>query len=133
MYFGFERMWVLTFLPLGFIAVLVSSLALTGVFFVGAFGGGAAAVRYHRLVSGLALAAMAGVVVLGVVTGQLSRFIDWYGIAPLAEMVILAGMCLGSCWLMAMSYTAGKRAEGLAADDETCTVRTCGEDGATDA
>lgn len=111
MYFGFELMWTLTFVPVGFAIVTAASVAFGCVYFVGASKGGAAAMRYTRVV---AIAFAAGIVadlVFGVATGHLARFLEWYGSGPLFEMAILAFMWVATMWLMASSYSRGKSRE----------------------
>lgn len=108
MYFGFELMWTLTFVPLGFAIVTVASLAFGCVYFVGASRGGAAAMRFTRIVGWAFVVALAADLVYGIAAGQWSRFFEWYGAGPMIEIVLLAFMWVMSMWLMAISYSRGR-------------------------
>lgn len=111
MYFGFERMWTLSFVPLGFAIVTLGSLALGCVYFVGGAKGGRAAATYTRACAWMVLAALVGDVIFAVASGQWSVFFGSYGVVPMAEMVLLAFMWLATMWLMAVSYSRGKMGE----------------------
>lgn len=114
MYFGFERMWTLTFVPAGFVIVVVASLSLGCVYLVGAAKGGCAAVRYTRVCSWALLAALAADVVYAALSGQWSVFMDWYGVGTMLEMGLLAFMWVETMWLMATSYSRGRAREDAA-------------------
>lgn len=127
MLFGYERMWVFTFLPAGFIIVMAGSVAYALIYAVGAVGGWRAARRYLRICTFALLAALAGDAMYAIVSGQLARFLDRYSLAPLLEMIVLAFMFVASMWIMAVSYTADKRRTAVSAEDDGGAVSD-GED-----
>lgn len=130
MYFGYERMWTLTFIPVGFVVVMVGGLAFVGAYVVGALGGGRAAVRYTWGCTLVTVLACAGVLAYGVASGQWALFMDWYGPVPFIEMALLAFMWVASMGMMALSYSYGREhADRRAASGESGegqAVRTFG-------
>lgn len=117
MLFGYERMWVFTFLSAGFVIVMLGSVAFAGIYAVGALGGWRAARRYLRTCTFALLIALAGDCAYAMVSGQLTRFVDRYSLAPLLEMSVLAFMLVASMWIMAVSYTADKRRTAMSSED----------------
>lgn len=121
MYYGYELMWTLTFVPVGFVIVMAASIAYCLVYVVGASAGGTAAASYLRATTTLTLAASVGDVVYAVASGDGATFLSWYGVWPLAEMAVLGIMCVGSLWFMATAYvrgvTRGSRAADAGRDD----------------
>lgn len=112
MYYGYELMWTLTFVPVGFAIVMAASIAYCLVYAVGAARGGTAAARYLRACSMALVAASVGDVVYAAASGDGATFLAWYGVWPLLEMAVLGIMCVGSLWFMAMAYVRGKVREG---------------------
>lgn len=111
MYFGYERMWTLTFVPAGFVVVMAGGLAYLGAYVVGVLAGGKAAVRYTWGCTLLTALACAGVLGYGLASGQWALFMDWYGPVPLVEMALLAFMWVASMGMMALSYSYGRARE----------------------
>lgn len=122
MYFGFERMWTLSFVPLGFAAVTIGSLALGCVYFVGATKGGRAAMAFTRVCSWTLLVALAGIIGFAAVSGQWAVFMRWYGVGPMFEMGLLAFMWAATMWLMAVSYSRGRIRDDDAARSAAVTM-----------
>jgi hypothetical protein len=108
-YFGYTEMWRLAFLPIGFVIVMAASIAFGLVYVVGASKGRAAALRYTSVVAAAFLAASVADLLWAGLSGQLAMFLDRYGWTPLIEMAVLALMCVGSLWFMAVSYANSKR------------------------
>lgn len=109
MYYGYESMWMLTFVPVGFVITMIAFLAMCLVYAVGASRGKRGAASWLRFWSFAFVAAAAADVIYGVATGQVEDFLRLYGATPLAEMVLLAVMCVGSMWFMAVSYVNSKK------------------------
>lgn len=109
MYFGYEAMWTLTFVPIAFVLVMAVGSALALVYVVGASRGGRAGRRYVRVCMYLLGAGIVADVVYGVASGQFETFLRSYGWLPLVEMGFLGFMFIGSMWIMAMSYLSGKK------------------------
>lgn len=108
MNYGFERMWTLSFLPLGFVVVMAGGLAFVGAYAVGATRGGRSALAYVRACSWALCLALLATVVFGVVEGQWALFVQWFGLTPMVEMALMSFMWLASMWLMATSYARGR-------------------------
>lgn len=108
MYFGYSEIWRFTFVPVGFAITMVTFIALCLVYAYGAKRDRRAVARYVNAVSLGFVAASIVDVGLGVATGQFGRFLNAFGWAPLMEMVVLAVMCVGSMWFMAVAYTNSK-------------------------
>lgn len=122
MNYGYQGMWMLTFVPAGFVITMAAFLAMCLVYAVGASRGRRSAALWVRFWSIAFVVAAGADLVYGVATGQLGDFLRLYGFTPLAEMIILAVLCVGSMWFMAVSYVGSKRDEApvndVAADDE---------------
>ncbi len=117
MYYGYELMWTLTFVPVGFVIVMAVSAAYCLVYLVGARRGGAAAARYLRWCSMLLAAASAANLAYALLSGDAATFLAWYGVWPLFEMLVVGMMCLGSMWFMATAYVRGElRRSGCAGE-----------------
>lgn len=109
MYFGYSEIWRFTFIPVGFVVTMVAFLALCCVYLYGMNRGGRAVARYVSVVGAGFVAASAIDLIVAVFNGQLARFTAVFGLAPLFEMAVLAVMCVGSMWFMAVSYANSKR------------------------
>ena len=109
MNYGYQSMWMLTFVPVGFVITMVAFCAMCLVYAVGAYRGRRSAAAWVRFWSVAFVLAAAADLTYGVATGQLEDFLRLYGLTPLAEMVILAVLCVGSMWFMAVSYVGSKR------------------------
>lgn len=116
MYYGYEMMSTLTFVPAGFVITVMTALSFTLVYAVGASRGARAAGVYSAVCTWITVAAFAADVVYAVASGQWKTFIEWYGTGPLFEMGLLALMFVGSMWFMAMSYSGTKRREEAGAE-----------------
>jgi hypothetical protein len=103
-YAGFSRF---TFLGSGFWIVLVSALAFVLVFAVGSRRGKQAARAWTNTCVTLSLGGFALDLLYAAGTGELRRFLSYYGWGPLVEMAILALLFLGTLWFMAIRYTGG--------------------------
>lgn len=130
MYYGYERMWTLFFLPLGFVVVMVGGLAFTGAYAVGVLRGGRAALTYTRTCLLVLAVALAATVAFGVADGQWTLFVQWYGGWPIVEIALLAFMWLASMWLMAESYSRGRLRQDMRERGERGIVdeRTAGSE-----
>jgi hypothetical protein len=95
------------FLSVGFWVVMVSVIGLVLVFPVGASRGKAAAVAWIRSCMLLFVGGGIAVIVWAVVSGQWQSFMLRFGFSPLAEMMLLAALFVGSMWWMAVQYAAG--------------------------
>lgn len=109
MYFGYGQIWQFTFVPAGFAIVMATSVALGLVYAVGAKWGKEPARRYTNLVAGTFIALAVADLLLAALSGSLERFLIAYGWGPLVEMIVLAMLCVGSLWFMAVSYVTSKR------------------------
>lgn len=118
MYYGYDLMWTLTFVPVGFLIVMVASIAYCLVYVVGATRGGAAAARYLKACTISLLLASVADVVYALASGDAQTFLAWYGVWPLLEMAVLGVMCVGSLWFMAVAYVRGKSRETAASAQE---------------
>lgn len=131
MNYGYQSMWMLTFVPVGFVITMVVFLAMCLVYAVGAYRGRRSAAGWVRFWSVAFVLAAAADLTYGVATGQLEDFLRLYGATPLAEMVILAALCVGSVWFMAVSYVGSKRDDVSAdttADDDALFHTTAVDD-----
>jgi hypothetical protein len=107
MNFGLAPMSTYRFLGVGFWVVMTVALGLVLVYAVGSSRGRRAAQRW---VSGcMLLLAVGGIVDIAwaVVSGQWSSFLMQFGFSPLAELMVLATLFIGTLWWMAVRYTAG--------------------------
>lgn len=111
MYFGYSQIWRFTFIPVGFLIVMATFIALALVYAVGASNGARAAARYVNLTMLIFLGAVALDLLFAVFTGRLTLFINTLGWVPLIEMTVLAALCIGSMWFMAVSYVTSKLRE----------------------
>ena len=111
MYFGYSEIWRFTFVPVGFVITMLTFVALCLVYAYGAKRDARAVARYVRAVSLGFLAASVVDLGLAIATGQLGRFVAAFGWAPLMEMIVLAIMCVGSMWFMAVAYANSKARE----------------------
>lgn len=109
MYFGYGQIGQFTFVPVGFVIVMATSVALGLVYAVGATRGPEAARRYTNVVAALFVALAAADLVWAAVSGDFVSFLVAYGWGPLVEMWVLALLCVGSLWFMAVSYVNSKR------------------------
>lgn len=95
------------FLLFGFWVVMSVGLGLCLVYVVGATRGKRAAQLWvNACVATLALGGMA-TVSWAVASGEWQRFMLTFGFGPLAEMLMLAALFLGTVWFMALRYTQG--------------------------
>lgn len=108
MYFGYDIMWTLTFVPVAFVLVMAGGIALGLVYPVGSSKGTHAAATYVRVCTWGLIAALSADVLYGVVSGQFGRFLEMFGWTPLFEMGLLGLMFVGSMLLMAASYVSSK-------------------------
>ncbi len=108
MYFGYNQMWVFTFVPVGFVITMAASVGFGLVYVVGARRGKAAAMRYNSVVAYSFLGLAALDLAWAAASGQLAGFLRAYGPGPLTEMIVLALMCVGSLWFMAVAYANSK-------------------------
>jgi len=108
-YFGYESMWTFTFVPAGFVLVMGVSIALGLIYAVGASKGAKASEKYLRACTLVLVVGVLADIAYALATGQLEQFAQAYGIVPLLEMTVLAGMCLGAMLLMASSYVRSKQ------------------------
>ena len=111
MYFGYSEIWRFTFIPIGFAIVMSTFIALSLVYAVGASRGKKAAIRYVNITTVVFFAAVAVDLLLPLVSGQLALFLRTLGWSPLIEMSVLAALCVGSMWSMAVSYVTSKEAD----------------------
>lgn len=116
MNYGYESMWMLTFVPAGFVITMVAFLAMCLVYAVGAYRGRRSAAVWVRFWSIAFIVAAGADLAYGAATGQLGDFLRLYGVTPLAEMIILAVLCVGSMWFMAVSYVNSKQDEAPVGD-----------------
>jgi len=112
LYFGYAQIWRFTFVPVGFLIVMSAFVALALVYAVGASNGARAAAKYVNVTMMIFLGAVVLDVLVASLTGQLPRFVRTLGWTPLLEMTVLAAMCVGSMWFMAVSYVTSKLNEG---------------------
>ena len=122
MYFGYAQIWRFTFVPLGFVIVMATFVALCAVYLVGASTNARTAARYLTWTLRLFGVAIVADVVFAIASGQLGVFVASFGISPLFEMVVLAFLCVGSMGFMASKYVASKasgeaRASGFDASE----------------
>lgn len=108
MYFGYSEIWRFTFVPVGFVITMVAFIALCLVYAYGARRDARAVARYVNSVSMAFVAASAVDLGVALGTGQFGRFLTAFGWAPLTEMLVLAVMCVGSMWFMAVAYANSK-------------------------
>jgi len=108
-YFGYDTMWTLTFVPVGFVLVMAVGIGLAFVYAVGASKGKQAAARYTRVWTIVLVVGLVADVTYAAVSGQWETFMSHYGIAPLIEMGVLAAMFVGAMWMMAASYVGSKK------------------------
>jgi len=108
-YFGYETMWTLTFVPIGFALVMAVGIGLAFVYAVGAARGKQAAARYTRAWTIALVVGLAADMIYAAVSGQWATFLSHYGIAPLIEMGVLAAMFVGAMWMMATSYVGSRK------------------------
>lgn len=109
-------MWLLTFVPAGFVIVMLGFVAFSLVYAVGATQGARPARRYLQVSTWLFLGLLAADIVYALLSGQMSRFLTMYGAMPLVEMGILAFMCVFAMWFMAVSYVNTKTKEETGAN-----------------
>jgi hypothetical protein len=105
--FGLAPLATYTFLGVGFWIVMTVALGLVLVYAVGSSRGRRAAQAWT---SGCMLVlAVAGIadIVWAVVSGQWRSFMIQFGFSPLAELMVLATLFLGTLWWMAVRYAAG--------------------------
>ncbi len=107
MYSGYAQFGRYGFLSAGFWVVLVCGLALCLVYAVGANKGRRAARLWvNACMAALAIGAIADIA-WAVVSGQWRSFMIQFGFSPLAEMMLLAALFIGSMWWMAVRYVDG--------------------------
>ncbi len=121
MYYGYELMWTLTFVPVGFLIVMAASIGYCLVYVVGAARGSVAAARYLKACTISLLLASLADVVYALASGDAQTFLAWYGVWPLLEMAVLGVMCVGSLWFMAAAYVRGKSREAAAGAQKPST------------
>ena len=109
MYFGYETMWTLTFVPVAFVLVMAVGIALAFVYTVGTSRGASAARRYTLWCARLLAAGMIADVAYAFGSGQFAAFLRHYGWTPLFEMGLLGVMFIGAMLVMAMSYLGSKK------------------------
>jgi len=109
MYFGYAGLSRYTFLAVGFWVVMVAGIAFALVFAVGPSRGKRAARLWTRMCVTLAGLGAVADVAWAVASGEWRSFAANYGFEPLIEMVVLAGLLLGTMWFMAIRYTEGLR------------------------
>jgi len=112
LYFGYSEIWRFTFIPLGFTIVMATFVALCLVYAVGASRGADAAIRYVNITTIVFIAAVTLDLLMALLSGQLPLFLRTLGWSPLIEMSVLAALCIGSMWFMAVSYATSRGAEG---------------------
>jgi len=108
-YFGYQTIWVFTFVPIAFVLVMAVGIALAFVYAVGASRGYEAAARYTQVCGFVLLGGFVADLLYAAATGQWSAFVAAFGWTPLIEMGLLAAMFLGAMWLMAASYLGDKK------------------------
>jgi len=108
-YFGYNQIWQFRFIPVGFLIVMATFIALACVYVVGASRGQDAAARYMKGTTSAFVILAVGDLAWAVVAGELDRFVDVYGWAPFVEMAVLAMLCVGSMWFMGLSYVNSRR------------------------
>lgn len=107
MNFGFASFSDYRFLGAGFWVVMVTGVGLALVYVVGATRGRRAAQQW--IDACMLVLAVGGIVdiVWALVSGQWRSFMVQFGFAPLAEMMLLGALFIGTMWWMAVRYTAG--------------------------
>jgi hypothetical protein len=95
------------FLGAGFWVVMATVVGLVLVYPIGASRGRAAALAWIRACVLLLVTGGIAVIVWAVVSGQWQSFMLQFGFSPLAEMMLLAALFVGSMWWMAVRYVAG--------------------------
>ena len=108
MNYGYQAMSQLSFLSMGFAVVAIGAMGFIAAFVIGSRKGGRAAKRFATVWATLLLAGVAAVAIYALVVGELQMFLYEYGVAPLAEMVILACGWTFIMGFMAMSYSNGR-------------------------
>ncbi|NTU72280.1 MAG: hypothetical protein HGB10_10765 [Coriobacteriia bacterium] len=107
MNFGYGQMATYGFIGVGFWIVLAVALGLCLTFPLGSARGRVAAQRWvNGCVLLLVLGGIADIA-WAVISGQWSAFMLQFGFGPLAEMMVLAALFVGTMWWMAIRYTAG--------------------------
>jgi len=108
MNYGYAAMSQLTFLAMGFTVVAVGAMGFIATFVIGSQKDGYAALRFAKTWAWLLVAGVAAVAIYALIVGELQLFLYEYGIAPLAEMIILAFGWTFIMGFMALQYSRGK-------------------------
>lgn len=104
MYSGLVRLPLYPFIGWGFVLVMAVGVGLALVYAVGALGGRRAAAMYTGALVALLAAGAAADLIWGATSGQLAGVVRDMGVGPLAEMVVLGALFIGSMWFMAVRY-----------------------------
>jgi hypothetical protein len=106
-YFGLISLSTFRFIGAGFWVVMVTGLGLALVYVVGSSRGRRAAQMWTN--SCMVLLAAGGIadIVWALLSGQWRTFMLQFGFSPLAEMMLLAALLIGTMWFMAVRYIAG--------------------------
>lgn len=107
MYFGFASLASYRFLAAGFWVVMVTALGLGLVYAVGNSRGQAAARTWIGACMIVLAAGGIADIAWAVISGQWALFMARFGFGPLAEMIMLAAMLIGTMWWMAVRYADG--------------------------
>jgi hypothetical protein len=104
---GYSTLSRYGFLGAGFWVVMVTGIGLALVYAVGHFKGKRAAQQWVN--SCMLVAAVGGIadIAWAVISGQWRSFMLQFGFSPIAEMLILAALFIGTMWFMATRYIAG--------------------------
>ncbi|MCL2024639.1 MAG: hypothetical protein FWG78_02520 [Coriobacteriia bacterium] len=115
MNYGYQGMAELAFLLAGFLVVAIGAMGFIAAFAIGATKGGRAAKRFTVVWAYLLLGAVIAVAVYALTSGELGTFLYQFGVAPLAQMVVLAFGWTFIMGFMAIQYSNGR----IALDEES--------------
>jgi hypothetical protein len=106
-YFGLTSLSRFSFVGVGFWVVMCAGVGLGLVYAVGSAKGKRAAQMWTDAC--LVLLAAGGIadILWALMSGQWRAFMLQFGFSPLAEMMVLAALLLGTMWFMAVRYTSG--------------------------
>lgn len=107
MYFGMTSLSRYSFIGAGFWVVIVTGFGLGLVYVVGSTRGRLAAQMWMSAC--MTILAIGGIadILWALVSGQWRAFVIQFGFGPLFEMLVLAGLFIGTMWFMAVRYVSG--------------------------
>lgn len=107
MYFGYAPLASYGFIGAGFWVVVAVGFGLGLVYVVGSARGRRAAQLWTNACMLLLAAGGIADIAWAVLSGQWRPFMLQFGFSPLAEMMMLAALLIGTMWWMAVRYSAG--------------------------